>query len=120
MNTQEVANKWQEMCQQGKNIECIEELYADNIISKEMPGVPYGEVVSGKQAVLEKSKQWLADIEEYHKGEISEPVVANNHFTSKMYFDVTFKSRGRQQMEELCVFEVQDGKITNEQFFYSM
>ena len=120
MNTLEVAKKWQEMCQQGKNIECIEELYADNVTSREMPGVPYGEIISGKKEVLEKSKQWLNDVIEFHNSEISDPVIANNHFTSKMFFDVTFKSRGRQQMEEVCVFEVQDGKIINEQFFYSM
>lgn len=120
MNTQEVAKKWQEMCQKGQNIECINELYADNVVSKEMPGVPYGEIVSGKQNVLEKSKQWLEDVVEHHSGNISEPVVAGNHFTSKMDFDVTFKSRGRQQMEEVCVFEVLDGKIVTEQFFYSM
>ncbi|PQJ79130.1 nuclear transport factor 2 family protein [Polaribacter porphyrae] len=120
MNTQEVANKWQQMCQSGKNLECIQELYADNVVSKEMPGVPHGEVVSGKKEVFEKSKQWLEDVVEFHSSEISNPVIANNHFSSKMSFDVTFKSRGRQQMEEVCVFEVQDGKIVNEQFFYSM
>ena len=60
-------------------------------------------------------------MEEFHGGSISEPVVAGNHFTSKMNFDVTFKDRGRQQMEELAIYEVNDdGKIVNEQFFYSM
>ena len=53
-------------------------------------------------------------------GEIGEPVVADNHFTSKMTFDVTFKDRGRQQMEEVAVFGVKDGKIASEQFFYNM
>ena len=120
MNTKEVAAKWKAMCEQGKNLECITELYADNVVSKEMPGVPHGEIVSGKQNVMEKSKQWLEDVIEFHSNEISEPVVADKHFTSKMNFDVTFKSRGRQQMEEVCVFGVQDGKITSEQFFYSM
>lgn len=120
MNTKEVALKWQKMCQEGKNLECIEELYADNVISKEMPGVPYGEVVSGKKEVFEKSKQWLQDVVEFHNGEISDPVIADSFFSSKMSFDVTFKSRGRQQMEEVCVFEVKDGKIASEQFFYSM
>lgn len=120
MNTQDVANKWAQMCREGKNMECIEELYADNVVSKEMPGVPYGEVVSGKQNVWDKSKQWLDNVEEFHGGNISDPVVAGNHFTSKMEFDVTFKDRGRQQMEEVCVFEVNDGKIVNEQFFYTM
>lgn len=120
MNTQEVAKKWQTMCQQGKNLECIEELYADNVVSREMTGVPNGEVVSGKKEVFEKSKQWLNDVVEFHSSEVSEPVIAENHFSSKMSFDVTFKSRGRQQMDEICVFNVQDGKITSEQFFYTM
>ncbi len=120
MTTQEVANKWQSMCQQGQNLECINELYADTIVSKEMPGVPYGEVMSGKENVYNKSKEWLDSVEEFHSGEISEPIVAGNHFTSKMTFDVTFKDRGRQQMEEVAVFEVKDGKIVNEQFFYDM
>ena len=120
MNTLEVANKWRKMCQEGKNIECINELYSEDVVSREMPGVPHGEIVSGKQNVLEKSKQWLEDVVEFHSNEISEPIIANNHFTSKMSFDVTFKSRGRQQMDEVCVFEVKDGKIKNEQFFYTM
>ncbi len=120
MNTQEVANKWLEMCREGKNLECINELYSENVTSKEMPGVPYGEIVSGKDNVYQKGKQWLDNVVEFHKSEISEPMIADNHFTSKMSFDVTFKDRGRQQMEEVCVFEVKEGKITNEQFFYTM
>lgn len=120
MTTQEVAKKWQAMCQQGQNLECINELYADNVVSKEMPGVPYGEHVEGRENVHAKSKQWLDNVVEFHSGEISDPVVAGNHFSSKMSFDVTFADRGRQQMEEVCVFEVQDGKIVFEQFFYSM
>ncbi|MEC3908433.1 nuclear transport factor 2 family protein [Tamlana sp. 2201CG12-4] len=120
MSTQDVANKWAQMCREGKNLECIDELYADNVTSKEMPGVPYGEFVAGKQNVWDKSKQWLDNVVEFHSGEISDPVVADNHFTSKMSFDVTFKDRGRQQMEEVCVFEVNSGKIVNEQFFYTL
>lgn len=119
MNTQDVANKWYEMCNQSQNLECVEELYAENVVSREMPGVPE-EVVSGQQNVWDKSKQWLDNVEEFHGGDISEPIVAGNHFTSKMNFDVTFKDRGRQQMEEICVFEVQNGKIVHEQFFYTM
>ena len=120
MNTQEIANKWLEMCQQGKNLECISELYADNIVSREMPGYPAGELVSGKQNVWNKSQEWLNNVAEFHSSEISKPIVAGNYFTARMAFDITFKDRERQQMEEVCVFEVKDGKIANEQFFYSM
>lgn len=120
MTKQEVANKWKQMCDQGQNMECIQELYADNVTSTEMPGVPGDQMTSGKENVFQKSKEWYNNVTEFHGGSISEPVVADNHFSSKMAFDVTFKDRGRQQMEEICIFEVKDGKITSEQFFYTM
>ena len=117
MNTQDVANKWAEMCRKGENLECIEQLYSDDVASKEMPGFPEA-VVNGKTNVLNKNKIWLNNVEEFHSSQISDPVVAGNHFTSKMDFDVTFKEKGRTQMEEVGVFEVKDGKIVSEQFFY--
>ena len=119
MNTKEVANKWWSMCKDSKNLECINDLYAENVVSKEMPGMP-GEVISGKQNVWNKSKDWLDSVEGFHSSEISEPVVAGNFFTAKMAFDCTFKERGRQKMEEVCVYEVKDGKIASEQYFYNM
>ncbi|MBQ0768379.1 MAG: nuclear transport factor 2 family protein [Bizionia sp.] len=119
METKDVAKKWKEMCEQGKSLDCIHELYAEDITSKEMPGVP-NEIVSGKKNVWNKSKQWMDNIEEFHSSNISEPIVAGNHFTATMNYDVTFKDNGRQKMEEVAVFEVKDGKIKNEQFFYSM
>ncbi|WP_418604425.1 SnoaL-like domain-containing protein [Hwangdonia sp.] len=119
MNTQDVANKWVQMCREGKNMECIEELYADHVVSKEMPGMP-GEVITGKQNVWNKSKQWLDSVDDLHSSSVSEPVVAGNFFTAKMTFDCTFKEGGRQQMEELCVYEVKDGEIASEQYFYTL
>jgi hypothetical protein len=118
MNTWGVAKKWKEMCEQGKNLDCINELYAENVVSKEMPGMP-GESITGKQNVWNKNKAWLDSVEQVHSSSISSPIVAGNHFSTKMHFDLTFKDRGRQQMEEIAVFEVTDGKITNEQFLYS-
>lgn len=119
MKTKEVANKWASMCREGKNLECINELYSDNISSREMPGTP-NEVTTGKQNVWNKNKEWLDNVKEMHGGSVDDPIVADNHFTSKMSYDVTFKDRGRQHMEEIGVYEVKDGKIASEQFFYSM
>jgi hypothetical protein len=44
------------------------------------------------------------NLEEFHKDVISDPIIAGNHFTSKMDYDVTFKEKGRMQMEEVGVF----------------
>jgi hypothetical protein len=119
MTTQDVAKKWHQMCQEGKNMDCVNELYAENVVSQEMPNAP-NPLVKGKQNVWNKGKQWYDSVEEYHSGEVSEPLVAGNHFTSKMTMDVTFKNHGRMQMEEVGVYKVEKGKIVSEQFFYDM
>ena len=119
MNTQQVADRLVEMCRQGKNMEALEELYADDVVSKEMPGYP-GEVTEGIKAVFEKSENWFANVEEFNGAQISDPQVAGNHFSCTMDMDVTFKDRGRQQMSEVCVYGVENGKIVSEQFFYNM
>ncbi|NAS30372.1 nuclear transport factor 2 family protein [Flavobacteriaceae bacterium R38] len=119
MKTQDVANRLVSLCREGKNMEALEELYSNDVISREMPGFP-NEIASGKEAVTRKSIEWFENVQEFHSGEISNPIVAGNHFTCSMNFDVTFKDSGRQQMEEVCVYEVNDGKIVSEQFFYTM
>ena len=49
MSTQEVANRLVDMCRQGQNMEALSELYAENCVSREMPGMP-NDVDDGKIA----------------------------------------------------------------------
>jgi len=119
MNTQEVADRLVELCRKGENMQALKELYDDNVVSKEMQGMP-NQIVSGKDAVTKKSQEWYATVEEFHGSEISEPIVADNHFSCRMKLDCTFKGQGRTQIDELAVYNVSNGKITEEQFFYSM
>ena len=119
MSTQKVANRLVELMRQGDGMTAINELYADNIVSKEMPGMP-NELISGIDAVTKKSQDWYANVEEFHGGEISDPIVAGNHFTCSMKMDCTFKQEGRMQIEEVNVYKVNNGKIVEEQFFYAM
>jgi len=53
-----------------------------------------------------------------HGGYSNEPIVAGNHFAVLMGMDVTMKGAGRMKMDEIAVYEVKDGKIVKEQFFY--
>ena len=57
-------------------------------------------------------------VEEMHGGYSNEPQVAGNHFAVAMGMDVTMKGQGRTKMDEIAVYEVKDGKIVKEQFFY--
>lgn len=118
--TQQVANRLVELCREGRNIEAIDELYHDDVVSKEMPWWQGPTEVHGIKSVVEKNEQWSDMVEEIHSGHISEPLVAGNHFTVKMDYDVSFKEQGRQKMTELAVYETDNnGKIVSEQFFYS-
>ena len=119
MDTQDVANRLVTLCRNGKFVDAIDELYHNNIVSREMPGYPL-EIAKGKDTVKQKSLDWENNIVAFHNSEISNPLVAGDHFSVTMKMDVTFKDRGRQLIEEVCVYEVKDGKITAEQFFYTM
>jgi ketosteroid isomerase-like protein len=118
MTTKEVANRLVELCREGKIMEAQQELYADDITSTE-PEHAKGMInAHGKQAVAEKGMQFASMIEEHHGGTISEPLIAGNHFSLAWGMDVTMKGAGRTQMNEICVYEVKDGKVVSERFFY--
>ena len=119
MTTQEVANRLVELCRKGEIIPAQEELFADDIISTEAEGShgPGPRVVSGKNEVVEKGKQFSSMIEEVHESHISDPIVAGKAFSITWLFDVTIKGMGRQKMEEICTYVVKDGKVASEQFF---
>lgn len=116
MTTQEVANKLVSLCREGKYPEAYG-LYADDAVSIEMSGVP-NERTEGIANILKGFEQWASSIVESHGGTVGDPIVAANHFVVPMTSDVTFKEIGRCKMEELCVYEVENGKIKKAQFFY--
>lgn len=51
--------------------------------------------------------------------DISDPLVTSDYFVVRMVSDNTMKEIGRVQFEELCLYEIRDGKIVKEQFFYT-
>lgn len=119
MNTQEVADKLVQLCREGKHAEAIDELYADNVVSKEPKGSPM-ELTEGKEAVKNKTLHWEQSVAEIHSASTSYPIVADNHFSIVMDIDATYKEHGRMPMSEICVYEVKDGKIVADEFFYRM
>ncbi|GLU54484.1 nuclear transport factor 2 family protein [Dyadobacter frigoris] len=118
MTTAEVANKLVELCRQGKVDEVQQALFADNAQSIEANEMMGPKIVEGLDAIKAKSIAFQAGVEEFHSATISDPIVAGNSFAITWAMDATFKGRGRMSIEEVCVYQVNDGKITLEQFFY--
>jgi limonene-1,2-epoxide hydrolase len=119
MNTQEVADKLVQLCREGKNVEAINELYADNITSYEPKG-SHMEITEGKAAVMDKTNEWLEAVETIHSATTSDPIVTGNFFTISMDIDVTFKGQERTMLNEIGVYQVKDGKIVSESFHYDL
>ncbi len=118
MTTQEVANKLVAYVRQGQIFEAQNELYGDDIVCIEPEGAMAPHITKGKEAVAEKGKQFASMIEERHGGSCSDPIVGGRYFSISMAIDCTLKGMGRQLFDEVCVYEVKDGKIAQEQFFY--
>lgn len=118
MTTQQVADRFYELAQQGQYSQIQQELYAEHAKSVE-PGHQHEmPSVEGLAAIFEKDRQFNASVEAIHGGYCTKPLVAGNFFTCTIGMDVTFKGMERMNMEEVAVYEVRDGKIVLEQFFY--
>ncbi|EIM03302.1 hypothetical protein RHOFW104T7_14355 [Rhodanobacter thiooxydans] len=122
MNTEAVAKRLVELCRKGEHEQAQRELYAQDAVSIEMPGAPAGALgdAQGLEAIYEKGRQFSAMVEAVHASSVSEPVMAGNWFSVSMTMDVTFRGRGRVQMAEICVYQVRDGEVVREQFFYDI
>ncbi len=118
MTTQETADELVKMCRAGNFTKAYDELFAENAEAIEPEGLPDNRV-KGLDNLREKSKGFAESVQEMHSMEVSNPIVAGQHFSCTMKMDITFKEQGRRKDEEVCVYETNsEGKIVKEQFFY--
>ncbi len=118
MTTQEVATRFNELAQQEKWFEIQEEFFADNVKSIEPANSPYMGYAEGKAAVRKKGEDFVKQITALHRAYTSEPLVTGNHFTVVREVDITVQGHGRIQMNQIMLYEVKEGQIILEQFFY--
>src|ERR1700744_2566916 len=97
MSVQDIANKLVEFCREGKHIDAIHDLYDEHVVNTEPEGSPM-QKTEGKEAVLKATENWFSSVEEMHSAEVSDPIVAADHFACIMKYDVTFKEHGRNVM----------------------
>jgi hypothetical protein len=116
--TQEVADRLSELFQENKWVEAQQELFSDDAESIEPAHAQGLQSVRGKDQLAKKAEQFNEMVEEMHGGYVGKPIVAGNHIAMTMGMDITFKGMGRKKMDEIAVYEVKDGKVVKEQFFY--
>ncbi len=122
MSAKSVGEKLVALCKEGKNIDAINTLYSDDVVSVEamaMPGMD--QTQKGIDAVRKKNEWWYEN-HEVHSGDVEGPFPhGEDRFAVVFRYDVTNKPSGnRMKMEEIGLFTLSGGKVAKEEFFYSM
>jgi hypothetical protein len=118
MTTQEIAMRFNELAKQEKWFEIQDELFADDVRSVDPPHSPWLGYAEGKTAVRKKGEDFVNKIEAFHGARTTEAVAGGNYFAVGREVDITLRVFGRTQIKQVMLYEVKDGKIVSEQFFY--
>lgn len=116
--THEIAIRFNELAKQEKWFEIQEEFFSDDIKSIEPVHSKWLGNAEGKSTVRKKGEEFVKKIESVHSARTTEPVVGGNYFAVGREMDITIQDQGRVQMKQVMLYEVKDGKIVSEQFFY--
>jgi ketosteroid isomerase-like protein len=118
MNNMKLIDRFQELAMAEKWFEIQDELFADDVESIEPKDSPWLADARGKEAVREKALAWVNRITAVHSTSTTAPIVAENHFVVGRKMDLTVQDLGRVQMDQLMLYEIRDGKIVKEKFYY--
>jgi hypothetical protein len=118
MTIQQVAARFDELAQKELWFEIQDELFADQVKSIEPAHSAYLGYAEGKAAVRQKGMDWVAKVTAAHQLSTTAPTVAANHFSVGRVVDITVEGIGRVKFDQIMLYEVRDGRIISEQFFY--
>ncbi|WP_394888079.1 SnoaL-like domain-containing protein [Mesorhizobium sp. AaZ16] len=117
MTTAALAKDFTELLKQGNDEAAAAKYNADDIVSYEAMEGPMA-VCHGKEAIKRKGDWWRAN-HEVHGGSVEGPYVNGDQFAVRFKYDITPKATGeRVVVDEVGVYTVKGGKISEERFFY--
>ncbi|MDX1960243.1 MAG: SnoaL-like domain-containing protein [Leptospiraceae bacterium] len=114
MNTKEIASKLVQLCKEKKFSVARKQLFSNNAVGIEADG----SICKGLKTMDKKEKGWHSSMEKFHSVKVSKPLVNGNFFSVAFTWDVTYKGKERTQWSEIGIFEIKNGKIIMERFFY--
>lgn len=123
-DTLAVGKKLVELCRQGKTHEAFETLYSPHIVSVEAGAAANMPARMEGMAAIKGKAAWWEENHEVHKAEVEGPFPNGERFIVRFKYDVTAKAGPmagqRFTMDEAALYTVKDGKVTHEEFFYTM
>lgn len=114
MTTKQLATRMIALCAKKKFNEARHELFSTDVISMEADN----KKMKGLKALKKKHDQWISSMEKIHGLKISKPLINGNFFSVAYTWDVTYKGQARSGWKEIGVYEVKEGKVVFEKYFY--
>ena len=123
-STLEIGKKLVELCRQGKEKEALDTLYSPNIVSIEPFDGPGGKARMEGMAAIKGKAEWWEKNHEVHARQAEGPWPHGDRFIVRFKYEITPKlgpmAGKRMTMDETGLYKVKDGKVIQEEFFYSM
>ncbi len=118
MTTNAVAVRLVELLRAGKFEQVYDELFDAERVQHIEPQSEYFAKVVGVPAIKEKDAKMAANIAEFGAMQVGDAIVAGDHFAIPYKMGFTLKDGNAVNLEEIILYQVQEGKIVLEQFFY--
>lgn len=119
MNIEQIAARLHALVKAGDYFTAYDELFAPDAkaIEPQLAQMGLAEI-QGLDAIKQKVGTLSEGIAELVSREMSDPVVSANHIAFTNIVQAKLKDGNDFNMSEICLYEVQEGKIISEQFFY--
>ncbi|NQZ75193.1 MAG: nuclear transport factor 2 family protein [Ekhidna sp.] len=118
MTTQEIADQLVNHLQNAQFEEAQKNLFDQNIVSIE-PSASQIPTFEGLDNILKKGEEFRNSVEAWHGLSVSSPIVASNYFAIAFTVELTYKGQSEKTtMQEIIMYQIKDGKIIHEQFYY--
>ncbi len=120
MSTLEVGQKLVSLCQQHRDADALDMLFAKDAVSVEAAAMPESpQEVRGLDAIKAKGKWWTEN-HEVHSAKAEGPFPNGDRFAIRFSYDITRKTtHERIKMDEIGLYTVRGDKIVREEFFYT-
>lgn len=118
MTTSEIANKLVLLLREAKFEEVYDTLFDAEKVRHVEPQSEHFADITGVNAIKEKDTIMGENIQEVNSLEVGTATVSKDHIALPYKMTFTMKDGNAVALDEIIVYEVQDGKIVLEQFFY--
>lgn len=118
MKVEEIAEKFIELYTSSDPFSKYQ-LYSEDCVSLERPQGKPSWSTEGLYKIKEKSKRFYKQFDDIVRKRISDPVISDVGFALRISIDyIDFKTKQQKTINEMCIFIIEAGKITREEFIY--